>query len=207
MSASRSLPRSGATFRINCAHSRVLARFRRARATPGRSRRNSDDPQFGASSDVIFRLPKRPKSDVPGISSVAVRGRPGPNLCENNVCFHVFFSRRFGPGRPRTATELIPGTSDLALPGVRKNAPGRTRKTTQNHQKPSEIAFTLAFWRDLAEISRSLSRSGATGQSRSRSLLRSGAIGTWKSCSLPRSGAIGTGRSRHNAGVSAIFKS
>ena len=105
------------------------------------------------------------------------------------MCFHVFFSRRFGSGRPRTATELIPGTSDLALPGVRKNAPGRTRKTTQNHQKPSEIAFTLAFWRDLAEISRSLSRSGATGQSRSRSLPRSGAIGTWKSRSLPRSGA------------------
>ena len=199
MSASRSLPRSGATFRINCAHSRVLARFRRARATPGRSRRNSDDSQFGASSDVIFRLPKRPGTNPARIRPGAAPGRPGPNLCENNVCFHVFFSRRFGSGRPRTATELIPSTSDLALPGAFPGAPGRTRKTTQNRQKPSEIAFTLAFWRDLAEISRSFLRSGATGQSRSRSLPRSGAIGTWKSRSLPRSGAVGTGRSRHNA--------
>ena len=156
---------------------------------------------------MIFRLPKRPGMNPARIRPGAAPGRPGPNLCENNVCFHVLFSRRFGPGRPRTATELIPGTSDLALPGLRKNAPGRTRKTTQNDKKTSEIAFTLAFWRDLAEILRSLSRSGATGQSRSRSLPRSGAIGTWTSRSLPRSGAIGTGRSRHNAGVSTIFKS
>ena len=124
-----------------------MARFRRARATPGRSRRNSDDPQFGASSDVIFRLPKRPGTNPARIRPAAAPGRPGPNLCENNVCFHMFFSRRFGSGRPRTATELIPSTSDLPLPGAFPGAPGRTRKTTQNHQKPSEIAFTLTFWR------------------------------------------------------------
>ena len=149
------------------------------------------------------------KSDNPHayISVHRAHSRVLARLFESIVLTLAFWRDFDVPGRPRTATELIPGTSDLALPGVRKNAPGRTRKTTQNHQKPSKIAFTLAFWRDLAEISRSLSHSGATGQSRSRSLPRSGAIGTWKSCSLPRSGAIGTGRSRHNAGVSAIFKS
>ena len=156
---------------------------------------------------MIFRLPKRPGTNPARI----IRGPPQAaraRIFVKITCvFHMFFSRRFGSGRPRTATELIPGTSDLALPGLRKNAPGRTRKTTQNDKKTSEIAFTLAFWRDLAEISRSLPRSGATGQSRSRSLPRSGAIGTCQSRSLPRSGAIGTGRSRHNAGVSAIFKS